>query len=326
MQLAFTSAWRRLALPDGERRRAIDPLSVPLYAMLAGAALLIASAIAATDFRYDGASVTPPLLAIAIFAGCAIGLRRCGFGALAGAMEVTAILAAVSAAGAFASLIAAATARPYADEWLMAADAALFYGFDWRAAIASIAGREQLLIAASHVYASLHWQPIVLTLALFALGKGSRCWVFATAWAITLAATIAIFPFLPALGGYLHFGIPQSDMPGVLVRAAWLHAAILEPVRDGSLRVLEAGVLEGVVTFPSFHAAAAVLLAWGFWGLRWLRWPGVALNAAMIAASVVIGGHYLVDVVAGCTIAGGAIWCASALLRMAASGRGPTVS
>jgi membrane-associated phospholipid phosphatase len=62
-------------------------------------------------------------------------------------------------------------------------------------------------------------------------------------------------------------------------------------------------VLNGVVTFPSFHAAAAILLGWGFWALRWIRWPAVALNIAMFLAAVPIGGHYVADILAGAAAA-----------------------
>ena len=41
-------------------------------------------------------------------------------------------------------------------------------------------------------------------------------------------------------------------------------------VRDGSLRVLDFDKLTGIVTFPSFHAAAAVLYLWAFWPVRWI--------------------------------------------------------
>ena len=315
MQAAFASSLLRRALPDPVRRPAVEPLSLPLYALLGGMTALVAAGVLATDFSYDAATLNGPILCLAVLAACALGLRRTGYPAVAGMLEATTLMAAVSAAGAFASLIVAATARPYADDWLIAADAALFLGFDWRSAVGAIAHQDALLRAASYVYASLNWQPSLLILLLFALGRSERCWTFATAWAMTLAATIAIFPFAPALGGYLHFGIAPGDVPGVRVPAAWMHAGIREPVRAGTLRTIGAGVLEGVVTFPSFHAAAAVLLGWGFCGLRWLRWPAAALNAAMFAAAVVIGGHYLVDIVAGGLIAAGAICASRALLR-----------
>jgi hypothetical protein len=45
-------------------------------------------------------------------------------------------------------------------------------------------------------------------------------------------------------------------------------------LRDGSLRTLDLMHLAGVVTFPSFHAAA-VLYAWAVWPMRLLRLPNL---------------------------------------------------
>jgi membrane-associated phospholipid phosphatase len=244
-----------------------------------------------------------------------MGLRRFGYPSLAGALECVTLMMAISAAAAIGSLLLAGTALPYADAALMDADRLLFFGFEWHEVIGRLRGREQLLTALSHVYATLNWQPTLLIVLLFTLGQAQRCWTLLLAWGLTLVGTMLLFPFLPALGGYLHLGIEPSDMAGIQVPAAWRHVEILGPVRDGSLRLISARTLEGVVTFPSFHAAAAVLLGWGYFGIRLLRWPFVALNVAMFGASLVIGGHYLVDLAAGGLIAVGAIYLARICCR-----------
>ena len=70
-------------------------------------------------------------------------------------------------------------------------------------------------------------------------------------------------------------------------------------------------MLVGYVTFPSFHAAAACLFAWSAWQVRWLRWPGFALNLLMAISTIPAGGHYLVDVFGGVAVALAAVWLAS---------------
>ena len=44
----------------------------------------------------------------------------------------------------------------------------------------------------------------------------------------------------------------------------------LPPTRDGVLRHLDLLGLGGIVTFPSFHAASAVLFAWALWPVKWI--------------------------------------------------------
>ena len=73
------------------------------------------------------------------------------------------------------------------------------------------------------------------------------------------------------------------------------------------LRHLEVLGLSGIVTFPSFHAASAVLYAWALWAVRWMRPVALLANGAMLAATPLNGGHYFVDVIAGMAIAALAI-------------------
>jgi membrane-associated phospholipid phosphatase len=74
-------------------------------------------------------------------------------------------------------------------------------------------------------------------------------------------------------------------------------------VRDGSLRVLDFKTLGGIITFPSFHAAAAVPALWAFWAVWWMRPLALIANVGMLLATPLVGGHYFVDVFAGIALA-----------------------
>jgi membrane-associated phospholipid phosphatase len=56
---------------------------------------------------------------------------------------------------------------------------------------------------------------------------------------------------------------------------------------------------EGIITFPSLHAALAVILILAFWPVPISRWIGGALNGVMLAATPIDGSHYLADILAG---------------------------
>ena len=71
--------------------------------------------------------------------------------------------------------------------------------------------------------------------------------------------------------------------------------------------------MEGIITFPSYHAALAIVLGWALWQVAWLRWPGVVVNGLVVAATPIDGGHYFVDVFAGAVIAALAIAAARSL-------------
>ena len=78
-------------------------------------------------------------------------------------------------------------------------------------------------------------------------------------------------------------------------------------LRDGSLRHLELFHLAGIVSFPSFHVASAVLYMWALWPVRGFASLSVAMNVLMIAATPVIGAHYMIDVIGGVAVAAGSI-------------------
>jgi len=51
----------------------------------------------------------------------------------------------------------------------------------------------------------------------------------------------------------------------------------------------------------------AIVLAWAFWSVPVARWIGLLINAMMLAATPISGGHYFVDILAGILIAALAI-------------------
>jgi membrane-associated phospholipid phosphatase len=86
--------------------------------------------------------------------------------------------------------------------------------------------------------------------------------------------------------------------------------------------MVELSNLDGIVTFPSFHAAAAVLLAWAASGIPFLRYPMIALNFLMLISAIPIGGHYAIDVIAGSLVAAVSIVAARVWANLAQPGLG----
>jgi membrane-associated phospholipid phosphatase len=141
--------------------------------------------------------------------------------------------------------------------------------------------------------------PVALTLTL----RLVRLQMFVFAFSVALIITVAVSTFVPAIGTYYGLGIAPSQfssLDGSLYQAQLRDIVAL---RDGSLRHLEMFKLTGIVSFPSFHAASAVLYMWALWPVRFLGGLAAALNLLMIAATPVIGAHYMIDVFGGVALA-----------------------
>ncbi len=291
------------AARSGVTRRAFDPRTKPIYVGLAlgWAALLVAMPL--VHLSVDPVLTAAFLLVCGLVAWVAACLRLRGFARTAAGIEAWALLSAASLTGILGTYVTARLAAPFADTWMVAADRLIVPGIDWPANMRGL-GRQPLAMHwANRAYASIQWQGSLLILLCCLTGHADRCAAFVLRWMIALALVCGIFALLPCLGPYSYFHIAHSEVPSVGSNIGWHQPHLLTWLRmTGPIR-LDPSALDGIVEFPSFHTVAAVLFAWGFWPIRWARWPMLALNLAMIAASIPIGGHYFIDVLAGAVIA-----------------------
>ena len=109
-----------------------------------------------------------------------------------------------------------------------------------------------------------------------------------------------LYALMPAVGpfSFLWHGaipyMPESEQ--------W-QQGLIPALRDHSVRVIDLAHLRGLVSAPSFHTAAAVIYIRAAWPIRSLRWPVLALNAAMLLSTPVEGTHYLADMLIGAAVA-----------------------
>jgi len=272
---------------------------LPIGVMAAALALTLAL----TGFSIKPASILIPLGAAAIYVGVAyynmcVPQRRDPMvvfvlGSTAQLVLVTLIMTPMS-------YIAAAAGLPMADASLDYLDRAL--GLDWRGYFSFVYARPQLIAGVVLGYGMIGWLVFGIPVVLGMTRRYRRLQEFTLAFALALIATTIISIFVPALGAYDQLGIKPD--PAVLTPGGYLDTVRDLPlVRDGSLRELDISKLVGIVTFPSFHAAAAVLYLWALWSVWWLRPLALIANAAMLMATPIDGGHYFVDVIAGIAVA-----------------------
>jgi hypothetical protein len=212
--------------------------------------------------------------------------------------------------------VAAATNLPMQDANLLAIDRAL--GLNWLAYVRFVDGHPALAAWLNYGYTMIRWPIFAIPVALVAMGRYRRVEEFTFAFGVALFATTIISALVPAIGVYQQIGLDPAALTHVSPGAYLAQLHDLPPTREGLLRHLDLLDLGGIVTFPSFHAASAVLYVWALWPARWFRPLILLANGIMLAATPANGGHYFIDIFAGIAIAMLAIAAARAAGRMVA--------
>ena len=188
-------------------------------------------------------------------------------------------------------------------------------GLEWLAYVRAVDARPWLVAPLRLAYASLIPQIVVLVLALGFTMRVTQLRQLIFAAMLTGTVTILLSAAFPAVSNYVHLGLTADDFRNVNPWAGYVHLADFNALRDGTMSVLQLPRMQGIVTFPSYHAGLAAVMLWGFWvsGMKWLRWSGSVVAIGTIVATPVDGGHYFVDVIAGVAIA---VLCIALSARM----------
>lgn len=188
--------------------------------------------------------------------------------------------------------------RPLIDGALLSADAWL--GCSLPTWVAWTAAHPIWLSVFQNCYRTLVfqlWFPLVLLGGRSTDRREARAYV--VAFGLSLLVTTLSVALWPALPPVAHGLTPLLNQDHVLLQ--------IQAVRDGSYTRMSLLDLDGLVSFPSFHIIGAVLVSWAFRHKRGLRELLIAVNLGLMAATLALGMHYLIDVIAGLVVAAGCI-------------------
>lgn len=293
------------------RQPPLDPRMVP---PLGSAACLFGA-----DAIYVGLSdlTFPPMLLVQIF-GLLVSLlaggmlaRSYGMPRLGDTLQAFSFISIFGALVVVATVILTRHSWPFADAVLSGADHAL--QLDWLALFGIFQRHPALVLAGRLAYNSFFWQAHLIFPVLFGGRLPKPAWRLINAWVIALILVLVICPFFTALGPYINYGIVPGDIPTLHSKYPWTTGPLIEAIRTHRSTDV-AGSMGGLVFFPSFHSAGAILFIWAWWPVRQLRWPMLLLNLAMLAAVPVIGYHYFSDMIGGIVVALAAIFLANKLV------------
>ncbi len=206
-------------------------------------------------------------------------------------------LVAFSIVGATLQYAVASTGRPLWDDTLYRWDQVI--GLDWKTYLVFVEARPWLAWIYSAAYDSLEPQLIVIVTILGFTGRIEALRDVVLAFVLAALAAILVSGLMPAVETYVHLRLQPQDVPHLPAFGAALHASILHGLRDGTIHTVSLTEAEGIITFPSLHAALGVTFTLVLWPLPWLRWPALVINGFLVAATPVYGGHYFADLIAG---------------------------
>ena len=268
----------------------------PLWLLIAGVVLTDAVWLPASRLTLVASSLWAPALAGAVAALLAWfygTVRRDA--RIASLTRSTAELIAFTTGAGILSYLMVTLNRPLLDEYLVAVDRAT--GLDWPAMHRWLDVLPVVNIVLGIFYISMTIQIVVLLLVLNFRGQTGRShelvWLFAL---MGMGCVLFSGPW-PTGGAFYHFKVePVRD-----------YVNVFTGLRDGTFDAIDLWQLQGVVQFPSFHTALAILYAYASRGIPILFPLTIAINLMVIAATPAIGGHHFVDLWGGAAIAFGAI-------------------
>ncbi len=198
-----------------------------------------------------------------------------------------------------AQYVAVALNRPLVDPWLAAGDAHM--GVNVPALTAWTRTHPLIANVLRHAYVTLLPQfflPIVILGPV--LRNRRHMWEYAFHFHFCSLVTLAALALFPAECPFTYYGYECLVNMARFIRH-------FHGFRDGTLTVIRFDDIEGLISFPSFHVAGAVMVTWAFRRHRWFFIPLLGLNAALTAATVMLGIHYAIDTVATAVMFAGSL-------------------
>jgi PAP2 superfamily len=187
-------------------------------------------------------------------------------------------------------------------------------GYDWQEFVAAMTGYPIASQALGYVYHSALPQILLTICLLAAYGRSLQLYRFLLVGMVTLVVAVAIWWRWPSVG---YVGVlPQS--PEVLAANGLSFGRdyggyLTRLLQEGPGRITPEAIT-GVVGFPSYHMVMACMVAW-YCRRTLLFLPLLLLNLAMIPATLLHGGHHLIDLIGGLVVFAAGVWIANRLIR-----------
>lgn len=220
---------------------------------------------------------------------------------------VTGVFAMLIASSLLAAIISHAGLRmgyPWIDAWL--SDADNYMGFDTPQLAMSLAADFGIGGMLKVFYNSAFPMTFVAALWLSLSGQDERTWELGCCFAVTIIVASCCAVLFPAIGSMVYHEIDGD--PSLPIGAGNFHLSTVEYFRGTDNPEFDMSRVNGIVTFPSFHMVMAILVPYALRGVR-IAFPLALLWSLFVGlATIGIGGHYMIDLIAGAGLWGLIAW------------------
>jgi membrane-associated phospholipid phosphatase len=264
------------------------PLAWAVVCLLLAVDLVWASQIGLT---ISGAEIKVGLIGALLAMSAAYRHRNRG---RANMLEALAWFFSFVAAAAVLSYVAASCALPLQDATMERLDRAI--GFDWSAWRDALLDRPTSYRLLVVTYNSLFSQFLLVIIYFCKRDRVARIEELMLLMVATLVPTVLISAIWPTLGPFAALAPGDSGFLQDLLE-----------LRAGGPWHFNLLALKGIIQMPSYHTVLAVLFTYAFRGTGLIGYAIAAVNMFMMLSIPPVGGHYLVDVLAGGALALGAI-------------------
>ncbi len=198
-------------------------------------------------------------------------------------------------------------ANPLIDGTLAAMDAAL--GYTWTGFATGFADYPVLAKLLGVVYLTALPQIVGVIVLLAFLHRATALYRFLLVGIIGMILTVAIWWSFPSVGPAAFGMVPADVQVQIALQANANYGAQLRQLMAEGASFITPGMIIGVIAFPSFHTVMACMVVWFTKGTGAFI-PALLVNTAMLPATLLHGGHYLVDLSGGLAIFAIALWAA----------------
>jgi hypothetical protein len=187
---------------------------------------------------------------------------------------------------------AIALGRPFVDGWLDRIDRLL--GIDVELITAWTAQYPWLISSLNAAYETLGPQLFVPLFILPIAGDRQALWEYMWHLHTSLIGALVCLALWPTVYVFTYQGFAPLVSPAMVESCM----AQLWALHSGQFHTLTLQDMQGLISFPSFHTAAAIAVTWS---LRrrspWIWAPIALLNVGLVSATVLLGLHYVTDLI-----------------------------